>query len=752
MIRVLLVENDPCSAELLVLFLEKTGSIQVDTALSSFEARERIQAARYDAAVLDTTVMAGDLMPFIRDARLFYPSIALILQSNRGDEQAALPALSLGADFYLSKEWDPHIRYTKLHHLIWQAVRQHAAEEALRQSEERHRSFFENFKGIAYEMKTDGTPVFFEGAVLKITGYSQEDFLQGVIRLEEIVFPGDRALLNASDEKIRGFPFYSTEREYRIVRRDGNLAWVHDQIQNITDHTGTPVSIQGVVFDITKRKIAEETIRENQERLMRLANDVHDMIFRYELTPSRRFTYISPAAAAITGYTPEEFYADPDLGKNTVHPDDQMRFRSVLQGNIPKKRPVQLQRIKKNGRIIWTEELDVPVFNTEGDLIAIEGVVRDITARKRSEDLHRENEERLKLAIEGAGIGIWDRDMETGDETFNRQWAEQLGYSEEEFSGEKNFYEQLIHPDDRERIRQTTEDYLLGKIPFFTVEYRVRCKDGRWKWVQSVGRAQYRAGHKRPYRMTGILMDITGMYMARAGLEEANKKLNLLANITRHDILNKLTGMFGYLYLLDEILPDDERMRKYFERIRSLADTIQRQISFTRDYQDMGVRSPLWQNVAAIVRLSALSVPMLGITLEITTGALEIYADPLLEKVFFNLLDNAVRHGEHVTGIYVSWERRDDSAVIIVEDNGVGVPEPEKKDIFKRGVGRNTGFGLFLVREILGITGMTIRETGTEGNGARFEIEVPPDGFRLEPASTEGGQSPSGEFSQSATP
>ena len=190
-------------------------------------------------------------------------------------------------------------------------------------------------------------------------------------------------------------------------------------------------------------------------------------------------------------------------------------------------------------------------------------------------------------------------------------------------------------------------------------------------------------------------------------------------------------------------------MRQYFQRIWALADTIQRQISFTRDYQDMGVKSPLWQNVAEIVRTSALSVPMLDINLEITTGGLEIYADPLLEKVFFNLLDNAVRYGEHVTGIYVSWERRDDSAVILFEDNGVGVPEPDKQAIFEEGVGRNTGFGLFLAREILGITGMTIRETGTEGNGACFEITVPPDEFRLETSYTEGDQSPSGRSSQS---
>ena len=108
-----------------------------------------------------------------------------------------------------------------------------------------------------------------------------------------------------------------------------------------------------------------------------------------------------------------------------------------------------------------------------------------------------------------------------------------------------------------------------------------------------------------------------------------------------------------------------------------------------------------------------------------------MYADPMMERVFFNLLDNAVRHGGEVGTIRVLSAADDGRCTIVVEDDGGGIPAAEKEAIFERGVGKNTGYGLFLARAILDITGISIRETGDEGKGARFEIELPPGSWRL---------------------
>jgi len=108
-----------------------------------------------------------------------------------------------------------------------------------------------------------------------------------------------------------------------------------------------------------------------------------------------------------------------------------------------------------------------------------------------------------------------------------------------------------------------------------------------------------------------------------------------------------------------------------------------------------------------------------------------VYADPMLEKVFFNLLDNSARHGQRVTHIRVSSQRKESSIRIIWEDDGIGVPDDEKERIFERGFGKNTGLGLFLVREILSLTGISIKENGIAGEGARFEIHLPNGAYRV---------------------
>lgn len=108
----------------------------------------------------------------------------------------------------------------------------------------------------------------------------------------------------------------------------------------------------------------------------------------------------------------------------------------------------------------------------------------------------------------------------------------------------------------------------------------------------------------------------------------------------------------------------------------------------------------------------------------------EIFADPMFEKVCYNLLENTVRHAEDATAVRIAAQTDGSGLLLIVEDDGAGIPTSMKERIFLRGIGKNSGHGLFLVREILMITGITIVENGREGAGARFDIRVPKGKFR----------------------
>jgi signal transduction histidine kinase len=237
----------------------------------------------------------------------------------------------------------------------------------------------------------------------------------------------------------------------------------------------------------------------------------------------------------------------------------------------------------------------------------------------------------------------------------------------------------------------------------------------------------------RLYRETRQLanLEIEERKKAQDALRAANVKLNLLSSLTRHDILNQVTAITSYLYLLENILTPGSQENQYVQKVSHQVGVITHLLEITREYENLGSSAPKWCDVRSIVETSAHDVFSGSVRLENQLPALDVFADPMFEKVIFNLFENAKYHGEHLTVIRVGFSCGEGSGVLTVEDDGVGVPDAEKKRIFLKGVGSRTGLGLFLSKEILSLTGLEIRETGTPGRGARFEILIQPAMFRL---------------------
>lgn len=217
---------------------------------------------------------------------------------------------------------------------------------------------------------------------------------------------------------------------------------------------------------------------------------------------------------------------------------------------------------------------------------------------------------------------------------------------------------------------------------------------------------------------------------AEEALVLANRKLNLLSSITRHDILNQVMALRSYLDLVKDHITDPDAIG-FIGRGDKAAEIIGHQIEFTRSYQDIGVKSPVWQDVPALIRGTIGPLVHRNIRVDLTLPQLEVYADPLLQRVFYNIVENVIRHGGDITLFRVEGRESTAGYVIACEDNGVGVAEENKEKIFRREYYTHTGLGLYLSRDILSITGITIRETGTPGRGARFEILVPPNLYRI---------------------
>jgi PAS domain S-box-containing protein len=230
--------------------------------------------------------------------------------------------------------------------------------------------------------------------------------------------------------------------------------------------------------------------------------------------------------------------------------------------------------------------------------------------------------------------------------------------------------------------------------------------------------------------ITVISSDITDRKNAEKNLETINRKLNLMNDITRHDMLNQLTVLNSFLTLAGE-QSGEIATKKYLAKSEQVIDTILAQILFARDYQKIGVESPQWQNISVTIQKARLPLKISSVTIDDRCSEIEIYADPLFEKVLYNLLDNAVRYAGPQPSIKFFLQEEPERLMLVCEDNGPGVPQENKEKIFLRGFGKNSGLGLFLIREILSMTGISIRECGEEGKGSKFEIAIPAGKYRV---------------------
>lgn len=216
----------------------------------------------------------------------------------------------------------------------------------------------------------------------------------------------------------------------------------------------------------------------------------------------------------------------------------------------------------------------------------------------------------------------------------------------------------------------------------------------------------------------------------QSSLDLARKKLNLLNTLTFQDIQSTLFSLSGYISLTKEMVTGDTEL-SYLEKSTLQMQKIERVLNIAKLYQNMGIRPPQWQGAMEMYVFAVSHLNLSSYERDIHLEGLEIFADPLLEDAFFYLLENISAHSEHATRYSLDYTELDNSVSLVLQDNGIGVEDEKKEMIFERSTSSSGGIGLFLVREILSITDITIRENGDAGRGARFEITIPKGVYRI---------------------
>lgn len=341
----------------------------------------------------------------------------------------------------------------------------------------------------------------------------------------------------------------------------------------------------------------------------------------------------------------------------------------------------------------------------------------------------KESEEKFRALVEQSLDGTIITDFSGTIRFVNPRIGEILGHERVwDLVGTSNVFEFII-PEYQNRAFQDMANVISGHDSYM-VEYKILTMDKKEIWIECIGKKITYGG------MPSLILsvhEITDAKQTKEALHMANAKLQLLSSVTRHDILNQVLVVNSYCSLTEKIVPDNLKALEYLSQIMKASENIQKSISFTKDYEELGLNAPVWQDIEKIAKMAAADLVTEKIRFVVNTGNTEIFADPMLMLVFYNLFENANYHGGHVSEIAIHFTEQEKAGTLIIKDNGTGIPDHLKERIFERGFGKNSGFGLFLIREILAITGLSITETGKKGNGACFEIFLPPGTWRRGP-------------------
>ncbi len=341
-----------------------------------------------------------------------------------------------------------------------------------------------------------------------------------------IVHPEDRAHVlekhrRALDPKSPG-DFFS---EHRILRPNGEVRWIIWRGRTFFRETASgriPSRRLGACMDITERKLAEIELQRSESKFSKMFN-VSPYGLAITTFDEGRYLEANPAESALTGYNREELIGRKaiDLGFYD-NPEDSRRIKQLLtqHGTISN---YKFRFGLKSGDTRWGL-ISASLIEFE-EKKCILSTVSDITNLLKAEEALKLSEERLRMATEGAAIGLWDLDVPSGSIACNDIYYTMLGYAPQEYPLSFERWKELVFPDDREAAMNSLNRVLSGTGPIFKTEYRIKCKDGSWRWIQGIGRVFARDADGGAIRAIGIHADIHDRKIAEEILLRANQDL-----------------------------------------------------------------------------------------------------------------------------------------------------------------------------------------------------------------------------------
>jgi two-component system sensor histidine kinase/response regulator len=610
----------------------------------------------------------------------------------------------------------------------------------------------QGFRGLS-DATFEGITLSEGGRVLEVNKSFVEMFGYGAS--EVIGMPAVDFVAPESREAVAEHISMGSPQPYEAValRKDGTNFDVEIRGKS-SEYQGRVVRLTAI-RDITARKQAEKKLREAEHRYRALVEKVPAVVYLQEIGGPDTAMYMSPRIEALTGYSPEDC-RNPELRWLMVHPEDRERMQSEDESSARPGEVVttEYRVVHRDGHTVWVRNESVVVEDDVTGSRFWQGFMLDITEAKRAEEALKKSEERYRLVARATDETIWDSNILADEQIWNGAVETMFGYPPEQKTSTA-WWEEHIHPDDRERILASVDAVLDGGGEVWSEEYRFRRADGKYATV--VDRAYVvRDAEGYPTRMIGSMSDITGRKLyerelrrAREEAERANRaKSEFLANMS-HEIRTPMNGILGMAELLLDTPLDDEQ-REFAETVRLSGQNLMMIINDILDFSkieagamrleviDLDLRSTV-EDVTVLLggRAQDKGLELASLVEHDVPKALR--GDPgRLRQILTNLLGNAVKftdEGEVIVRVELVDEDEETATVRFeVSDTGIGISPEQQRRLFlaftqadastTRRYG-GTGLGLAISKQLVTLMGGEMRVQSEPGGGSTFSFTVP---------------------------
>ncbi|SFC62947.1 PAS domain S-box-containing protein [Halobiforma haloterrestris] len=747
-IRVLHVDDDAEFAELAATFLERADDrLSVVTATDVETGLDRLEAGGIDCVVSDYEMPGRNGLEFLEAVRAAYPDLPFILFTAQGTDEVASEAISAGATDYCRKETGT-AQYTVLANRIENAVERRRSERDADRFRRRLADLTENIPDCVWMFDAEWEELVFVSGYERVWGRSREGLEDDPLDFLQAVHPADRDLVEEVMEAASNGE--ANDVEYRI-RRNGETGWVWVKCEPVVDEEGNVARIVGFTRDITERKTQERELERLTRRYRAYIENAMDVITVLEKDGT--ISYESAAIERVLGYEPDEL-----IGENAfeyIHPDDRDRvletFRSLTEKPAdaePDRKRIEYRFQHADGSWVWLESVTSGVIDT-----ALDGYV--VNSRKISE---RKDRERTLSALHAAARRIGGADepaavYEALTETAERILEFDLVAVDVERDGHLIQEAWTLEVDDRQYHARTSlkddtfatraynrqetivvDDLRESEITPADPEYRSALtipigEFGTFQTVSSDVEAFDRHDREFAELLVGHatvklaqLQDKRALRERTDQLERQNERLDEFVSVVSHDLRNPVSVAKGNLELARSDGPetDEEHLEEVDWALDRIDGLIEDLLSLARNGEEIGERQRI--DLESLTERCWRSVATADATLEVECDR-ELEADAgRLQQLFENLVRNAIDHGGNDVTVRIG-DLEDEG--FYIADDGPGIPESDRDSVFDVGYSTSsdgTGFGLYIVKQIVDAHGWDLRVTDSADGGARFEI------------------------------